>query len=438
MADNRQATEIGTEMLMRDSVYRRFIRGLRVAIKRSGYRYEKDFADGIMNAVTLSRNLNLKARMDEENIEACAKKLGLDVAEIVLLDPGPDAADVRSSWKGGDSGSGVGEEAVFDGATTKRGDQYSYGAQIYPIWTAEELREMSKDELLTEVSNYSRAITAAYSNSASMISGRASVLAAERNRLLDQIEELRDESQFFQQFWRTSSSALTVIDAERLVVVQNRASVALLGDISGQPFCPDTRNEASACRCPDCAVASSIAEMKPFRGYHEIYGGYKLMTVNPVNTKQGVMAMVMLADADNLRRSTERGDLLQQQIEYLLESTTNPIIMGNGARQIVYVNNAFLTLFGADRAELTTVDAVLAIIARRVKNASEVLEVSSNARTGRTPGYCEIEMLDGTRHWMSVEPAPGGGAISKILPTEEALLHERSWVRRLFPGEGWE
>jgi len=81
--DGRQSLEL--ERDMNDENYECFISGLRLAIKKAGYKYEKDFAEGIMNPVTLSKNLNMKFRMGDENIQKCAKKLNMDVAEIVLL-----------------------------------------------------------------------------------------------------------------------------------------------------------------------------------------------------------------------------------------------------------------------------------------------------------------------------------------------------------------
>lgn len=67
-----------------DSAYRQLIVGLRLAIKDAGYK-EKDFAEGIMNPVTLSKNLNFKYRMGEENIAKCLKKLNKDVPDLHKL-----------------------------------------------------------------------------------------------------------------------------------------------------------------------------------------------------------------------------------------------------------------------------------------------------------------------------------------------------------------
>jgi len=78
----KQMSEIGEEM--NDETYEFFIRGLRLAIARAGYT-DKDFAAGIMNPVSLSKNLNGKYRMRDENISKCAKKLNIDPVDIVMM-----------------------------------------------------------------------------------------------------------------------------------------------------------------------------------------------------------------------------------------------------------------------------------------------------------------------------------------------------------------
>lgn len=79
--EEKQRLEIRTEM--NEETYRYFISGLRQAIREAGYKYEKDFAEGIMHPVTLSNNLNGKQTMDEANIEKCLKKLNKEESEIV-------------------------------------------------------------------------------------------------------------------------------------------------------------------------------------------------------------------------------------------------------------------------------------------------------------------------------------------------------------------
>lgn len=69
---------------MNEEAYGYFIVGLRIAIKDAGYKYEKDFADGIMNPVTLSNNLRGKQQMSDANIRKCLERLNSDVSEVVL------------------------------------------------------------------------------------------------------------------------------------------------------------------------------------------------------------------------------------------------------------------------------------------------------------------------------------------------------------------
>jgi hypothetical protein len=90
--EREQMPELKTGM--NEGAYGYFIAGLRLAIKDAGYKFEKDFAEGIMNPVTLSKNLNYKYRMGEENVIKCAKKLNKDVSEIVLLGKQAESGEV--------------------------------------------------------------------------------------------------------------------------------------------------------------------------------------------------------------------------------------------------------------------------------------------------------------------------------------------------------
>jgi len=70
---------------MDKTTYGMFARGLRKAIAERGYKLG-EFASGIMNPVTLSKNLSDSPyTMNERNRFACAKKLGLDIQEIIEL-----------------------------------------------------------------------------------------------------------------------------------------------------------------------------------------------------------------------------------------------------------------------------------------------------------------------------------------------------------------
>lgn len=75
---------IGASVGMNKESYGYFIAGLRIAIREAGYK-EKEFAEGIMNPVTLSNNLTGKRNMLPGNIDKCAKKLNKDISDIVLL-----------------------------------------------------------------------------------------------------------------------------------------------------------------------------------------------------------------------------------------------------------------------------------------------------------------------------------------------------------------
>lgn len=79
---------IGVANMDRET-YEQFAKGLRRAIAEAGYKLG-EFADGIMNPVTLSNNLkeHNPTMMVESNRFACAKKLRMDVHEIVQLGRG--------------------------------------------------------------------------------------------------------------------------------------------------------------------------------------------------------------------------------------------------------------------------------------------------------------------------------------------------------------
>jgi len=78
----KQTLEIKEEM--NNETYEFFIKGLRLAISRAGYT-DKDFAAGIMNPVTLSKNLNGKYRMKDLNIDKCLKKLNMDILDVAMM-----------------------------------------------------------------------------------------------------------------------------------------------------------------------------------------------------------------------------------------------------------------------------------------------------------------------------------------------------------------
>jgi len=78
----KQTLEIKEEM--NNETYEFFIKGLRLAISRAGYT-DKDFAAGIMNPVTLSKNLNGKYRMKDLNIDKCLEKLNMDILDVAMM-----------------------------------------------------------------------------------------------------------------------------------------------------------------------------------------------------------------------------------------------------------------------------------------------------------------------------------------------------------------
>lgn len=90
IAEDNPAVE--AKLGMDKETYDFFIAGLRLAIKEAGYK-QKDFADGIMDPVTLSNNLTGKRTMIEENIVKCARKLNKDVSDIVLIGKAAEAGD---------------------------------------------------------------------------------------------------------------------------------------------------------------------------------------------------------------------------------------------------------------------------------------------------------------------------------------------------------
>ncbi len=70
---------------MNNDEYRHFSIGLRKAIAESEFNSERDFAHGLMHEATLSKDLSLNTptKMNPQNRQKCAARLGVEVEDIV-------------------------------------------------------------------------------------------------------------------------------------------------------------------------------------------------------------------------------------------------------------------------------------------------------------------------------------------------------------------
>lgn len=74
-------------MDMKKEEYRHFSIGLRKAIAESYFNSEREFARGLMHNKTLSKDLSLNTatKMNPQNRQKCAERLGMEVEDIVSI-----------------------------------------------------------------------------------------------------------------------------------------------------------------------------------------------------------------------------------------------------------------------------------------------------------------------------------------------------------------
>jgi len=223
------------EAAMDDTTYKFFIMGLRPAIKRAGYKRQADFADGLMNTVSLSRHLNFKMEMQPALREAVVDKLGLEIADVVLL--GKALADEAQGLEqiALDTTPAPPDERPVELSRTPP----EQGPGPYPDWTAAQLAGWSTEQLSREVQGYMEHARKVQEALMERMLSRGRMIAADRNRA--QRERTR-----YLKILEAIPDAVKVALVDKTVTFRNRRYTELLGqDILGQRcaiFCDDPKN----------------------------------------------------------------------------------------------------------------------------------------------------------------------------------------------------
>lgn len=123
---------------MDTKTYRYFSQGLKRAIAEAGYK-KGEFAKGIMHPVTLSNNLSdtKPSVMEETNRFSCAKKLGMDVQDIINL-----GKDMSVSIDGSKNVQTVAGRDITNGDRRRLSPDLEYFIKLF--------REKGDDEMLNQ------------------------------------------------------------------------------------------------------------------------------------------------------------------------------------------------------------------------------------------------------------------------------------------------
>ncbi len=130
---------------MNNEDYRHFSIGLRKAIAESEFNSERDFAKGLMHNKTLSKDLSLNTptKMNPNNRQKCAERLGADVEDIVGMGRNVDGQleSVASEWQE--------EPHADDDEVPAMTEQEIYFWKLYHKYGAEQMLDDWIMELLT-------------------------------------------------------------------------------------------------------------------------------------------------------------------------------------------------------------------------------------------------------------------------------------------------
>jgi len=251
---------------MDKATYTYFIEGLARAIKRAGYKH-KDFAEGLMNPVSLSRQLNFKMQMQEGLRDKCAGKLGMSVAELVALGKAEHE-----------------QEQAIAAATIAPAPEVVPPTDYVPYheWTTEQLVTMTPSEMTIEINAYIDHVRQAQTELFERMLSRGRMLAEARNRCR---REVLQQRQVFEAMVHT----VRIVTRDRKTIYENRARVALSRVLpENEHGCPAYCEHDTPCPILE-VVTTGQPELRSFVHEDTIYHA----TFTPIFDAQGQVELVV-------------------------------------------------------------------------------------------------------------------------------------------------